>query len=1135
MGIQFIIGRSGVGKSHHMYTEIKKKIEENHKKLYLIVPEQFTLQAERDLITKGNLEGIMGIEVLSFTRLAYRVLNETGGLTRIHINEIGKNMILRKLILQMEKDLSIYKKTARQPGFVEKLNRVITEMKQQDIQASHLKQQLEAMKEEGILKLKLSDITVIYEAFNAYLENKYIDTEDHINLLIANLDNTNLFDDAIIWVDGFYQFTPQTIRILEKLMKKSQQLNILLTMDPKDEERDGDLFQLTKQTFNKIRAVANGLKLPQEIVKLSLEGNQYVRSLKTPELIHLEEELYAYPFNQYREDIDFIKGFAASNRFAEVENVAAEIIRLVRDKGYRWRDIAVVGGSIGDYQMVLKSAFQEYQIPYFLDEKRNIDDHPIIQLILSVLDICIGGYRHHDVFRYLRTGFSDLPRDQWEELENYCLQYGIKGKKWTKEFQYEGDYDLVEIENSRKLCMKPIINLVETLGSKGKISELSKGLYYFLKDLKIEDKLNSWIETLKEKGLFDYVNENTQIWNTLMEILDQLNEILGEEEITIKEYRDILESGFSSTEIGVIPSTIDEVLIGNIQRSRSHDIKALFLIGVNDGIIPSIGEDEGLLNHQERSLLMEVGFEFGHQPDSHLYEEKFNIYASLTKASQYLWISYALADQEGRALRPSILMDTFKKLYPRLKVHSDVVNSLSQQLQLIASPQSTFKYLIENLRLLIDRKGFEDIWWDVYQWYFENPLWQDKRQRAVEALFHDNQVDYINGEKAKELYTNLLYTSVSRLERYAGCPFSHFVAYGLKPTDRRVYEINSPDMGIIFHQTMETFEKEIINRGHLWHEIDQDCCHQLVDEIIDDMAENFQNGILYSSHRYQYLIKRLKRISRRALWTLTCHLKKGGFIPFGHEITFGKGGILPPMVMKLPSGEEIHLEGRIDRVDFYEDENGSHVKIIDYKSGNKDFQLTEVYYGLQLQLMVYLDVLLSMSNFLKRDKIHPAGVFYFKIDDPLIRTTERGVESIERAINKELKMKGMVIKDINIIKEIDREINKSSDVIPVGLNKGDEISKNSSVLSHEDFKKVLTHVRQVIEDIAGEIMKGRVAIEPCKRGKIPFCNYCQYSSICQFDKTLENNQYRVLKDLKDEEIIDRISKRREGEDNDKMD
>lgn len=1132
MVVRFIVGRSGVGKSHYMYSEIKKKIEEKQKKLFLIVPEQFTLQAERDLITKADLQGIMGVEVLSFTRLAYRVFNEAGGLTRVHINDTGKNMILRKLLLELQKDLSIYKKTARQPGFIEKLNKLISEMKQQDIAACQLMQQVEAMKEDSILKLKLSDITIIYQAFNEYLENRYIDTEDHINLLIEKLDSTDMFDDGVIWVDGFYQFTPQTIRMLQKLMKKAAEVNIVLTMDPHQRPKDGDLFRLTSQTYLKLKAIANGLHIKQEEINLTVNPQD---EIKNPVLAHLEKELYAYPYIQYRGDVKDFKGFAASNRYTEIENVAAEIVTLVRDKGYRWRDIAIVCGGIGEYQMLLKSVFQEYGIPYFLDERRRIDDHPIIQLILSVLDIAIGDFRHHDVFRYLRTGFSDLSRDQWEELENYCLQFGIKGKKWTREFSIGADYDLTEIEESRKLCIKPLIAFKESIGGKGKIKDISSGLYFFLKELKVEEKLDGWIDSLKKQGLYDYVNENTQIWNTLMEILDQLTEILGDEEISIKEYREILEAGFSATEIGVIPSTIDQVLIGNIQRSRSHDIKALFLIGTNDGIVPSAGGEEDILNQQERTSLLEEGFNLGYNPDSHLYEEKFNIYASLTKASEYLWFSYALADQEGRALRPSILIDSLKKLYPQLMIKSDIVNDLEQQLQQISCPNSTFKYLIENLRSFVDNKGFEDIWWDVYQWYFDNPQWQEKRQLALKGLFHDNQVNYIDQTKAKSIYTQLLYTSVSRLERFAGCPFSHFVAYGLKPTERRVYEINSPDMGILFHNTMEIFEKELTSRGDIWQNIDQDCCYKLVDEIIDDMAEKFQNGILFSSYRYKYLVKRLKRISKRALWTLTCHLKKGGFVPFGHEITFGKDGILPPLVLKLSTGEEIHLEGRIDRVDFYEDENGSYVKIIDYKSGSKDFNLSEVYYGLQLQLMVYLDVLLTMGEHLGKDKVNPAGIFYFKIDDPLIRTTEKGIELVEREINKELKMKGLVVKDVGIIKEMDREIDRSSEVIPVALNKDNEISKTSSVLSQDDFKHVLTHVRKVIEDIASEIMKGKVAIEPCKRGATAFCKYCQYISICQFDKTIENNQYRVLKDIKEDEIIHRILKGREGDGNANLD
>ncbi|SCY50143.1 helicase-exonuclease AddAB subunit AddB [Alkaliphilus peptidifermentans] len=1128
MSIRYILGRSGAGKSQFVYESICENITDKTTKQFLIVPEQFTLQAERDLITKGNLKGIMDVEVLSFSRLAFRVLSEVGGLTKTHINDIGKNMIIRRLLTDLEKELSIYQKTIRQTGFVAKLNSLITEMKQHDIIPQHLKNQLEELEENSLLKMKLSDVATIYEAFNQYLENRYIDTEDHINLLIEKLESTKIFDDTIIWIDGFHKLTPQTFRIIEKIMLKAKQLNITFTLDPEPREGDGDLFKLTNQTYNRIK------KLTKDLGGFTEEVINIYRANKTDDfkntlMEHMEEEFYAYPYKIYKGELKGLKLFAASNHFTEVENAAAEIVSLVREKQYRWRDIAVVSGGLDGYSMLLKSVFQEYDIPFFMDEKRSIIDHPIIEVILSAIDIISNNYRPHDVFRFLRTGFSDLTKDQWEELENFCLQYGVKGNRWFSEFNKSKDYDMEEINNSREKLCTPFLVLSKEIKKANNIAEITKGLFYFLKDLRIEEKLNAWIEALKEQGRYDYVNENTQIWNTVMEMFDQLSEILGDQKVTLKEYRDILDSGFAATEIGVIPSTIDQVLIGSIERSRSHNIKALFLIGVNDGILPALGAEDGILQLHERNFLTEAGITLGYEGESQLYEEKLSIYTILSKPSEYLWVSYSLADQEGKALRPSILVDRFRKLYPQVPICSDVINTLEQQLHLVTTPSSTFKYMIDGFRLFIDDNEMEDIWWDVYRWYYNNPLWNEKRHMMIQGLFHKNQIYYIPEVKARNLYSTPIHTSISRLEGFSNCPFSHFVSYGLKPKERKTYEIKNPDIGKLFHDALEQFEKQLKTNGIDWKGIDKEYSDKVVENIIDEMAGKFQEGIFYSSNRYRYLLQRLKRISKRALWTLTLHLKQGSFTSYGHEISFGQEGDIPPIVIQLETGEEIHLEGRIDRVDFYEDEDGTYVKVIDYKSSDKDLSLTDVYYGLQLQLLVYIDAIISIGEYLKKDKIYPAGVFYFKIDDPLIRTTDRAIETIEKEISKSLKMKGFALKDISIIKEIDTEIDRSSNIIPVSINKGDEISKNSSVLSLEEFKLVTQHIRNLIKDIAGEITKGNVKIEPCKKGNMVSCKYCQYLSICQFDRLIDDNQYRVIKELKQEEIIGKIAAKKEGD------
>ncbi|MBU5674943.1 helicase-exonuclease AddAB subunit AddB [Alkaliphilus sp. MSJ-5] len=1132
MAIRYIFGRAGRGKSYLALEEIKERLqEEGDNKLFLFVPEQFTLQAERDLIGKQELKGIMRAEVLSFTRLAHRVFSEVGGITRVLINDLGKNMILRKIADESSKDLSIYKSIAKQDGFIEKLSELICEMKQHDITPIELTMELNEMEEDTILRRKLEDITLLYQRFNNYLKGRYVDNEDHVDLLIENIERVQFLEGAEIWIDGFQTFTPQIFRVIEKLAEKVKNITITFTMELNSKEKDKDLFHINQKTYLKIKTIAQKLRLEEEIINLDITERQVLPKVK--EIEHIERELYSYPYKQYTDEIVNLEVFAGSNLYSEMENVAAQIIHLVRNRGYRWKDIALVSGGLDQYSMILKRVFEEYNIPYFMDEKRSIMNNPMIELILSSIEILARGYQYEDVFRFLKTGFSDLTKDEVEELENYVLQYGIKGRAYSEAFT-KGDEEKLEKYNElRERFISNFTKFEKKIYRKKKVGDITKALFEFMKDLNIEEKLDSWIEELREQKYFEYVNENTQIWNKIMEIFDQLTEILAEESTTLKEYGRILEAGFSACEVGVIPSTIDQVLVGSIERSKSHDIKALFVVGVNDGILPSGKEDGGILLDHERESLEKKGLPIGTTLETSLLEEQFMIYSAFSKPTEYLWISYALADQEGRAMRPSILTDRFKKLFKNLNIKSDVVNTLDRQLHLITTPVSTFKYMTENIRLKMDDKPMEDVWWDVYGWYTDNPKWEERRKLMVKGLFHQNQITYIGEKKARSLYDNPIKSSVSRLERFANCPFSHFVTYGLRPKERKEYELSNPDIGRLFHDSMEQFTKEMMAEQIQWKELTREQSDYLVEKVIDEMAPEFEHGIMLSTHRYKYLVTRLKRISKRAIWTLTEHVKKGEFVPMGHEINFGLDGDIPPIVIELETGEKIYLEGRIDRVDILNDEEGNYVKIIDYKSGSKDFSLSDVYYGFQIQLMVYLDAILSSQSQKHKVEVHPGGIFYFKIDDPMIKTTEKAVEEVEKEINKKLKMRGLVLKDVNIIKKIDEEIGRSSDVIPAGLTKDGEISKTSSALPEEDFKALLKHVRGLIKEIGEEMLKGNVKIEPFKKGEDTSCKYCTYISICQFDNSFHENQYKNVKELKPDEVLEKIKK--EGKADEKLD
>lgn len=1124
MSITYVLGRSGAGKSTKIISEIQERLKEkNDHRLILLVPEQYTLQGERDLIEKTENEGIIGAQVLSLNRLAYYVFQEVGGGTKEKISDLGKSMALKKVIGEVENKLTIYKRAMNQNGFIDKVKNVIKEFKQYDITPLDLMNCMNKI-EDGTLKHKLGDVVLIYKAFNEYLKGKYMDSEDHINLFIESIEKASFLEGAEIWIDSIHYFTPQNLRIIEALMLKAKSVTIAITHDPENTDHN-NLFYLSQNTLLEIKKIAKRNNLKEDTIDLN--ACRKVFNSRDAELKHLEKYFYHFPYKPYMESMNNIHVFAGGNLYSEIENVAAEISSLLRERNFRYKDIAVVSANIQGYKPIIDRVFNEYGIPFDIEEKRDIMTNPTVELVLSAVKIVAKGYLYEDMFRYLKTGLSNVRKNDVEELENYVLKYGIKGTLWFKDFTIEGEINLDELNTIRRMVIAPILELEKKLTKSLSVTEITGALFSFLENLEIKEQLEDSIERLKIKGNYEAAFYKGEIWNSVIEVFNQLSEIMGEVQINLNEYFNLLKSGFMSCEVGITPATLDQVLIGNMERAKNQNIKSLFIVGVNDGILPSAQAEEGLILDHEKKVLQKNGIHLSANSDNKILEERFITYTVLSKPSESIYISYAIADQEGRALRPSMLINQFKKVFPLLSVKSDLLSSQEQQLHLITHDVSTYKYLVENLRKYIDEEPINEIWWDVYQWYFNQSKWRDKIINTVSGLFYENQVYYLESSQAKLLYDKPIKASVSRLETFINCPFAHFIQYGLKPKERKEYQLNTPDIGKIYHEVIDLFARKVKEEDLNWNRISQEQCHNYIDEIIQELASRFENGVLYSTFRYQYLVKRLNRICKRALWTLIEHINMGDFKPWGHEIYFGENGDVPSVEIEVNEKETIFLEGRIDRVDFFEDEKGVYFKIIDYKSGAKDFNLSDVYYGFQLQLMVYLEAMLAGAKTLNQQS-KPAGILYFKIDDPMINTIETNPEIIITEINKKLKMKGLVLNNAKIVRCFHRDIEKHSSVIPVALNKDGEISTSSSVATEEEFFLLLQHVKGLAKQMSQEIIRGKIKIEPSKKGKSNACQYCKFKTICQFDQSFKNNKYNIIKEMKNEEVLESLL-RKEGE------
>lgn len=1119
MTVRYILGRAGKGKSRLVFKEIKKDLSRGGEyKLLLLVPEQYTLQAERDLIAHLSMPGIMRAEVLSITRLAERVFTQAGGITRTLLNEQGKTMILRKIMDDNNRDLSIFKNASRQEGFINSFSQLLSEFKQLGIKPADLLSASRKMEEKEMSRQKLQDIALIYEHFNEYLAERYLDSEDYLQLFLEKLPAVQSIRDARVWIDGFSTFSPRSIQIIGRIMSLAHDTSISLTLDTNQDKHDAELFSLSCESLQRMRQMAQKLGLPEEIVAVESKAAD---ALRTPEMRHLEAEFFSYPGRKFSGNVRNLEVFAAGNRDSEIEFLAARLVSLARN-GYRWRDMAVVCQDMDDYGGLIKRIFYDYQIPCFMDRKRDIMNSPIVELILSSLDIIRGGYRYEDVFRLLKTGFSDLDPEQCEILENYVLQYGIKGKQW-KECFTQGEGELLDELNH---CREALVVSLEKFASRVKkvnsIASFTEALYGYLEDIQIREKLGKWIGDFRERGQFEQAHENTRIWNTITEIFDQLMEILGEQKVGLKEYKRILETGFLSIEAGVIPPGVDEVLVGNIQRSISHDIKGLFVVGVNDGILPSRQGEEGILSTEEKELLQLKGLNLFFNRDQSFAEERFLIYTAFSKPREFLRLSYALADEEGKGLRPSMLLDRCKKIFPGLKADSNILDDYKSQMQMISSPSSTFKHLVKNLRLGLDGKPMEAIWWDVYDWYLKERDWEQRREITIAGFFHNNQPVPLGKKLAGRIYRTPLHSSISRMEQYVKCPFAHFVRYGLEPAERKLYSIGSPDIGEILHDCLLSFSRELQSRKIAWQEIRNEDCDLIMDDVVEDIIPRFGNGIFISSPRYRYMLKRLQRTLKRSIRVLAEHLKQGDFNPLGYEVRFGSGGSFPPIVVDLENGERVFLEGRIDRLDILEEEGKSYIKILDYKSGSKEFNLSDVYNGLTIQLLVYLWAVLESEKQFKGKEIKPAGIFYFKIDDPLVNSDEELAEKVEHEIMRKLRLKGLALQDVNVVRQMDKNISDHSDILPLGFNREGDFYKSSSVLGERQFFALIDHIKNLLKEIGGEIMKGNIKIEPFKNKRQMACTYCDFPSFCQFDRLFPENDYRQIKDLENEEVIRKL-------------
>lgn len=1149
MGLRFVLGRGGIGKTSFMLDSIKKRVQDNETSpVILLVPEQYSFEMEKKmskLFLGEEKDKYLRSRVLSFKTMSSIVFSKVGGLTDVNINSSGRAMMIYKSIDKISNELKVYAKSSTQSGFVASITDMISELKQYNVSPDML-EAISSEVENETLRYKLKDIAKIYAEFEKNLHENYVDSQDMLTSLAARLEQCEYFKDSYIYIDEFTGFTPNQYGVLKVLLKQAKEVYISLTIDSLTQftYSKNDAFSRTKYTFEKLYKIAaeEGVKIHTNI---NLNTEDVKRFKDNEELQHLEKYYHAYPYRKYEKQTKHIKIKEFNNLYDEVEQVAKDIIHLVRDKKVRYKDITVATRDLNRYDFLVKSIFKEYEIPNFIDVKREAKNNPIIVLILSALEMKNRRYSYETMFRYLKSGLIGVDNEEISLLENYVLLNGIRGKKWFEEkwhykvnpnyLSEEDEYDLLQKERinaTKDKVLAPIIALQEKLKKQNKtVREICQYVYEFLLDINIEETLEKLINNFTEKGDLEIAKEYSQVWQIVIDILDQMVELMGDERISLDKFMKLISLGFDEYELGLVPPSMDQVLVSSIDRMKNTDTKYLYLIGTTDGIFPLISKESGLLSDKDRENLGEKGLEVDIDSKTKTYEEQFLVYKALTSTSENLILTYPISDHEGKTLRPSIIISRLKKIFPNIDIKNyvlkDMENANEDVLEKITVKAPTFNELINAIKEFEIRGEINEVWLGIYRYFLIDDEYRNKLEKVISGLSYTNQVERVEKDKIKKLYENKN-LSVSKLERYAQCPFSYFIQYGLKAEERKEYSFTAPDLGSFIHNILDIFSKSLNKDKLNWHEIDEDYIKGRVSVIVDEMINKIPGFILNSSERYKYLAYRLKKMLVSAISIISMQIKQGNFEPVDYEVSFRKNGKYPPIKLVLDDGEEVTLVGQIDRIDELEKDNSRYIRIIDYKSGDKSISLTEVYYGLQLQLLVYLDAIIESDRY-KKQNIKPAAILYNRIDNPIVKSNEDQKDSvITEEILKKLRMTGLVVKDPEIIGEMDLSLKegerKTSLVIPASFDKNGNVGRYTKGVTGSEFDILREYVKYEIKELCERMVGGDISILPCKNKNGTSCDFCSYSIICQFDSTIKGNQYTILNDKSDEEVIKLMEK-----------
>lgn len=1205
MSLQFILGNSGSGKSYTLYRRLIEESRRHPEQSFMvIVPEQFTMQTQKDLVMLHPDRGIMNIDILSFRRLAHRIFEEVGTDRRSVLTETGKNLMLRKVAMEQKDALQVLGSRMSRPGYVSEVKSMLSELMQYEITDFEMQEMMEFTRGRPFLHAKLADLRLLYRAFQEYQQDRFMKPEELMDVLCQAAPDSELLRRSTLAFDGFTGFTPSQMNVLRELLALCPRIWVTVTIDARESFygtiKEHELFALSKKMIRTVSEAAYRTTVIEEPIVLGRE--KLPRFREGGMLCHLEQNLFRRERRVYspaqgagagslpqtacvgsgsprvqagavdeshmqtacagagspRVRAGAVDGFhpqtacagagspvqqdgaGSSERSAEISMhisatpaqevhfAARTISRLVREKGYRYQDIAVITGSMSTYGNYVKKIFPMYEVPAFLDETRHILLNPCLEFVRGAMAAAEKDFSCETVFRCLRTGMFDVTADETDRLENYVLAAGIRGRsRWEQEWSWRPgsmtQQELARCNQYRERAVRQLLPFAQKMRQKDAVlRSYAEALYELLEACGVQQKLKDRELALEACGAREEAREYSQIYAILIALLDEMVDLLGEETVSGSEFAEILDAGFAEAKVGIIPPGIDQVQVGDIERSRLAHVKVLFFLGLNDGWVPSRGDGGGIVSDLERELLQGSGIELAPTARENSYTQRFYLYQNLTKPQDHLYLSWCMGSGDGAALRPSYLVSVIRRLFPGLVPvrEQEAGSSLSQ----VTSKENGLLYLTQGLQRL--REGERDPeWMELYAAYLRDGQYQERVRELVRAAFANGAQQSLSYYTSKELYGESMTASVTRLEQFASCAFAHFAAYGLRLSERELYGIRAVDLGVIFHRAMELFSRRLQEEGRSWTEISAEEQETLMGECVDTVAEDYGAGVLQGSARENYTMRRIRRILCRSVWAMQEQLRAGQFQPAGFEVSFADAGDLEAVHVRFGESGTIRLKGRIDRIDTAQTDDAVYVKIVDYKSGTTRFDPVSLYYGLQLQLVVYLNAALEMERSLHDGReVVPAGIFYYHLDDPVLEREEDASDpQMQEKLLKKLRPDGLINSDGTVLRMLDAQLGADSRVIPAGLKKDGTLKAASSAATTEQFEQLSGFVARKMNAMAEEILQGAVEARPYEDGTHCACDFCEYADVCGFDRRIPGMCRKRLPELSKEEVWERIA------------